>query len=284
MNNYTALIIDIKKSRSYSVEDRNSIQNYIVSVIRSLNEVFSNSLARDMDFSSGDEVQGLFFSPESAYLYFRMFSMLISPVEVRAGIGIGEWNVKIENESTTAQDGPAFHNARYAIKNAKGALGYSVLLYSKNQVDLYLNAVINTYFALTSNHSEYQNELMLLSELLYPIDYHQVINYSKINLIFKLVKSRSKINFYMVYKKNKGVKKYPFEKIKVLDFKPIPIDAANDDNSFYVSGGKKRGMSTQLAEILNISRQSIEKTIKAANIHEARNLTIVALKFMDKYL
>lgn len=82
----------MKRSRSYSVEDRNSIQNFIITVIEELNEVFSGSLAKNVEFSGGDEVQGLFLDPEAAYLYFRMFCMLIFPVEIRAGIGVGEWN------------------------------------------------------------------------------------------------------------------------------------------------------------------------------------------------
>lgn len=284
MINYTALIIDLKRSRAYSVEDRNSIQNYIITIIQNLNEVFSDTLARDVEFSAGDEVQGLFICPQSAYLYFRMFSMLVFPVEIRAGIGIGEWNVKIENASTTAQDGPAFHNARHAIENVEAALGYSVLLYSGTDIDLFINAVINTAFALTNNHSEYQNELMLLSELLYPINYSEVINHSKIYLISRLVTSKNKLNYYTHHNKSKSVKKYTFDDIEFMNLESFPIDAANDDSTIYVSSGKKRGMSTRLSEILNISRQSIEKTIKTANIYEARNSTIVALKIMDKYL
>lgn len=284
VENYTALIIDLKKSRSYSVADRNSIQNYIITAIDKLNQVFSNSLARDVEFSGGDEVQGLFISPESAYLYFRMFYMLVSPVEIRAGIGVGEWNVIIENANTAAQDGPAYHNARKAINNVEDALGYSVLLYSGTKKDLFLNAVMNTSFALISNHSEYQNELMLISELLYPIDYRGIMNLSKINLISKLVTSKNGLNYYTYYKKSNSVKKYPFDKIEFMELEPVSIDAAYDDSDFYVSGGKIRGMATKLSDVLNISRQSIEKTIKTANIYEARNSTIVALKFMDEYL
>ncbi len=278
------MIIDLKKSRSYSIEDRNSIQNYLITLIQYLNEVFSNSLVRDVEFSGGDEIQGLFISPESSYLYYRMFTMLISPVEIRAGIGVGEWNVKIENASTTAQDGPAYHNARNAIENVKDALGYSVLLYSGTKIDVFINAVINTSFALTSNHSEYQNELTLLSELLYPIDYRQVIDPTKFELIFKLVTSKNRLNYYKQSRNSKSVKKYPFDEINYMNFVPIPMDAATDDPNFYVSGGKKRGMTTQISEMLNISRQSIEKTFKTANIYEARNSAIVALKFMDEYL
>lgn len=282
MENYTALIIDLKKSKSYELEVRNSIQNYIYSVICSLNEVFSKSIAKNVQFSAGDEMQGLFLSPEAAYLYLRMFCMLVFPVEVRAGMGIGEWNIIMENASTAAQDGPVYHNARFAIKNAKDELGYSVLLYSGKNVDLYLNTLINTYFALTRNHSEYKNELMLLSELLNPIDYHQTINYNKINEIIKILSLKSKTDYY---KKSKSKKKHIFfENLEFGDFKPDPVDVANNTSIFYVKSGKKRGITTQLAEILKISRQSVEKTIKAANIYEVRNLAIVTLKFMAKYL
>jgi len=280
MKNYTALIIDLKKSRSFELGVRNSIQNYIISVIHRLNNIFANSLAKNVEFSAGDEVQGLFYSPESAYLYYRMLCMLISPVEARAGIGIGEWNVIIEDASTTAQDGPAYHNARHALNNVKkDASGYYVLIYSKKDEDLYLNALINTSIMLTNNLNEYQNELMLLLELLYPI----AIQYEKID-IFELVKLKSRINYY---KRNKAVKTNLFDKIIFTDYmniEPNPIDVTCDGSNFYVSSGKKRGMATQLAVILNKSRQSIEKTIKTANIFEARNLTIAALKFMKKYL
>ncbi len=284
MASYTALIIDLKRSRDYLIEDRNSIQNYIFTVIQNLNKVFSNTLARDVEFSAGDDVQGLFCSPQSAYLYFRMFNMLVSPVEIRAGIGIGEWNVKIENASTAAQDGPAYHNARYAIKNVEDALGYSVLIYSKSEVDLFLNAVINTSSALTNNHSEYQNELMLLSELFYPVDYKRIIDKFELKLIFKILRLKTHLNFYTYFKKRKSENKYPFDVIDFMKIEPFPIDAADDDSTFYISSGRKRGMAGQISELLGISRQSIDKTLKIANIFEERNSTIVALKFMNKYL
>lgn len=279
LKNYAALIIDLKKSRGYSVEDRNSIQKYIVDVIGSLNEVFKINFAKEVTFSAGDEIQGLFLSPEAAYLYFRMFIMLVSPVEVRAGIGIGEWNVKIQNANTNAQDGPAYHNARHAIENVN--TGYSLLLYSKKEVDMFINTMINTPIELTKNHSEYQNEILLLSELLYPIDFGSLINYNQLSLISKLIGSKNQLDYY---KNSKLVKEYPFDKAENLNNEIFPLDASKASTDFYVNVGKKRGMTTRLSEILNISRQSIEKTFKTANIYEYRNSTIAALKFMNKYL
>jgi hypothetical protein len=210
--------------------------------------------------------------------------MLISPVEVRAGIGVGEWSIKIDNASTTAQDGPVYHNARYAIENVKDSLGYSVLLFSGSENDIFINSAINTPFILTNTHSEYQNEIMLLSELLYPIDSHNVIDRNKMHHLSELVTSKNKLNYYTYFKRSSSVKKYPFDDIKHIIIDPYPIDAVNDDNTFYVNSGKKRGMAMHLSELLGISRQSIEKTYRTAKVYEARNSTIVALILMDKYL
>jgi len=299
MQRYAALIIDLEKSRSYSIEERVAIQQYFIKSISCLNKIFSKALEKEVEFSAGDEVQGLFRYPEAAYLYLRMLSMIIFPVKIRAGIGMGDWDVKIEDASTTAQDGTVYHNARYAINNVKSATGCSVLFCSGQELDLYVNSLINTSFALTNNLSKYQSELMLLLELLYPIDYCETLDYKKVRQILDFVIDYKKIldsvkpgsraaDMSMVRSNSKPNRIDPFEKLKysVLyeNFTSIPIDVMYDISTLFVSGGKKRGMSKQLSELLNISRQSIEKTIKAANFYEIRNLTIAAIKFMDRFL
>ncbi|NLX63506.1 MAG: hypothetical protein GX022_01820 [Clostridiaceae bacterium] len=289
MQRYTALIIDLEKSRAYSIEKRIAIQQYFIKAINCLNDVFSKALAKDVEFSAGDEVQGLFRFPESAYLYLRLLSMMIFPIKLRAGIGLGDWDVKIENASTTAQDGTVYHNARYAINNAKNAPGYPVLFCSGQEMDLYINSIINTSFVLTNNLSKYQSELMLLLELLFPIDYHETLDYEKVKLVLDFVIDYKKM-LESVKSSIKSADKRinPFEKIRYSvpydNFVPVPTDVEYDSSTLFVLGGKKRGMSTQLSEILNISRQSVEKTIKAANIYEIRNLNIAVLKFMDRFL
>ncbi len=73
MKNYSVLMIDLKKSRSYSIQDRNNLQNSILNSIKILNKVFKNSIKKEVEFSAGDEIQGLFTSPQSAYLYYNLF-------------------------------------------------------------------------------------------------------------------------------------------------------------------------------------------------------------------
>ena len=160
--NYAALIIDLKKSRSYTKEDRNNIQHYIMDVIHLLNCLYCRELVREVDFSAGDEVQGLFLSPEAAYLYYRMLSLCLHPVAIRAGIGVGGWDVQLDNKGTTGQDGPAYHKARYAIKNADDSEGYPVLFLSGCQSDVTINTIIGGAASIMAKHSVYQNQIMLI--------------------------------------------------------------------------------------------------------------------------
>ena len=286
MDKYAALIVDLKKSRSYRNDDRNSIQEYIYSVIKTLNIIFRRSIAKEVDFSGGDEIQGLFRSCESAYLFFRMFNMLVSPVEMRAGIGVGEWDVIMKDASTTAQDGRAYHNARYAIENAKDINGYSLLLYSGNRSDFIVNSLINCTTLILNKHSQYQNELMLLSELLYPIDVHETIDEFELRRVLDLLFFKNNINYYRNYflKSRIATRPHLFEMLNPFDFRSHIVDALNEVDNFFVTTGKKRGLSNELAELIGVSRQSIEKTIKTANIYEARNSTVATLKLMNMYL
>jgi len=215
VKNYSVLMIDLKNSRSYSIQDRNNLQNSILNSIKILNKAFKNSIKKEVEFSAGDEIQGLFTSPHSAYLYYRLFSIIIFPIEIHSGIGYGTWDIVMDNESSTAQDGTVYHNARKAIDEAKKSLEYSVLFYSSNKNDLIVNSLINSCNLLAFKQSKYQNNAQIEKE------------------------------------------------------------------SFYITEGKKRGLSTQFSKLLGVSRQSVEKAIKTGNIYDLRNLTIAILKAMD---
>ena len=145
MKKYSVLMIDLKNSRSYDIQDRKNIQNFIIDRVEILNRIFKNSIEKKVEFSAGDEIQGLFISPKSAYLYSRLFSMLTFPVQTHSGIGYGTWDIVVENGGTTAQDGIVYHNARKAIDEAKNSLEYSVLFYSKNKNDIIINSLINNF-------------------------------------------------------------------------------------------------------------------------------------------
>ena len=254
-------MIDLKNSRSYSTQDRNKLQSSILNSIKILNKIFKNSIKKEVEFSAGDEIQGLFISPESTYLYYRLFSMLIFPIEIYCGISLGTWDIKVESASSTAQDGTVYHYARNAIDEAKKSLEYSVLFYSKNKNDIIINSLINSNNLLAEKQSKYQNNLMLLAEILYPIVSGDMIDYKELKELLKFIQFEKKENL-------------------IIDIKYPIISIQLEKESFYVTEGKKRGLSTQISKLLGVSRQSVEKAIKTGNIYELRNLTISILKAM----
>lgn len=280
MNKYTALIMDLKKSRKYSSKNRNEIQDYILRVVYVLNKAFERALEKDVFFSAGDELQGLFSSVEAAYLYFRLFSMLVAPVEIRAGIGVGEWDVIVKDAGTTAQDGPAYHNARRAINATEESLGYSVLLFSGGENDIIINSLFNSTALIINKQSEYQNQVMLLSELLYPINAYEIIEVGKLKDIVELVAHRSEAVKYDFFKINRSHREPLFYRLSYLNFESKSIDVTETSDTFFVTEGKVRGLPLQLSEIIGVTRQSADKTIKAANIYEARNLAVATLKYL----
>ena len=255
-------MVDLKNSRSYNIKDRNNIQNSILSSINILNKIFKNFIEKEVEFSAGDEIQGLFISPQSAYLYYRLFSMFIFPIQTHTGIGFGTWDIRIDNASSTAQDGTVYHNARKAIGEAKKSLEYSTLFYSKSKNDIIINSLINAAALLAFKQSEYQNKLMLLSEILYPIVDENIIDYKNLKELLKFIQFEKKENF-------------------TLDIDYPIISTQLEEENFYITEGKKRGLSTQISRLLGVSRQSVEKAIKTGNIYELRNLTIAILKAMD---
>lgn len=103
---------------------------------------------------------------------------------------------------------------------------------------------------------------MLLAEILYPIASGDIIEYEKLKELLKFIQFEKKENL-------------------IIDIDYPVISTQLEKESFYITEGKKRGLSTQISKLLGVSRQSIEKAVKTGNIYELRNLTISILKAME---
>ena len=279
MEKYYALIIDLKKSRTYSNEYRSNIQNFIKECIGLMNQIFKRSLQFDMIFSGGDEFQGMFSSAEAAFLYYRLLNLLIAPVEMRGGIGVGEWDIRINSNNSTEQDGSTYHNARRAIDNVNDRMGYDLLLYSGRKHDKYVNSEINISICLINEQSEAQNELSLLTELMYPIVFDEAYDVYKLESIKQLIDMKNTLPFYSKWRRKKSNRRKP-NFIQDIHFVK-KIDVWDPElHDYFISSGNVKGLSYQLDEIIGTSRQSIDRSIKAGNIFQIRNASIVALRLM----
>ena len=283
---YAALIIDLRNSRSYTDSDRFLIQTHMIRILDFLNKAFSGDILRTVEFSAGDEIQGLFSTGESAYLLYRFFSIWLYPVKIRAGIGIGNWNLQMKGRGTTSQDGEVYHNARNAIRCTDPALGYPVLMYSASRNDRTLNTLMGGAANVTENLSITQNQLFLITEILFPLCLKNDFQWPYDSLAFnRLLIEKSCFD----HKISKTDRELPLDHINLTDDSvgQIPARARNDiyrntePNAFFVTGGKQRGIPTEAAKILSIKRQTIARSLESGNIYWARSMALTVLYEMN---
>ncbi len=255
-------MIDIKNSRGYSLPDREEIQSHIAAVYRELNRLFADQLEHAVEFSAGDELQGLFSTPGSAYCYLRLFRMLLWPVQVRAGIGVGRWDVHLSGEGSTAQDGQVYHRCRSAIKEAEEKGESDIVYRAESELDEQINFAVSMEALLTRRYSPHQNDLLLLTELLYP-----VACVGDLSSLADVMKHRENYDFFANREKQ--------SLFRTLKKPPVTIQTKQNDLN-----GKVRGIPTVVSNYSGISRQSVEKTMKAANMFASRNAAMMALKLI----
>ena len=277
---YAALIMDLRNSRSYSDSDRYLIQNHMIQAINFLNKAFYKNILRAVDFSAGDEIQGLFSTAESAYLFYRLFSIYLYPIKIRAGIGVGTWNLQISNRGTTSQDGQAYHYARHAINSTDDTEGYPALLYSNTQKDVVLNTIIGGASTISENLSVNQNQLFLATEILFPVYLDSEIEWP-LDLIEELLTEKSRFD-HKVFQSNRDL---PFDHIDLTLDKLEPERTHPKENfykqlkqgAFFITSGKQRGIQSELANILAIKRQTVARSLDSGNIYSSRNMALAAL-------
>ena len=277
---YAALIMDLRNSRSYSDSDRYLIQNHMIQAINFLNKAFYKNILRAVDFSAGDEIQGLFSTAESAYLFYRLFSIYLYPIKIWAGIGVGTWNLQISNRGTTSQDGQAYHHARHAINSTDDTEGYPALLYSNTQKDVVLNTIIGGASTISENLSVNQNQLFLATEILFPVYLDSEIEWP-LDLIEELLTEKSRFD-HKVFQSNRDL---PFDHID-LTLDKLELEKTHPKENFYkqlkqgaffITSGKQRGIQSELANILAIKRQTVARSLDSGNIYIARNMALAAL-------
>lgn len=277
---YAALIMDLRNSRSYSDSDRYLIQNHMIQAINFLNKAFYKNILRAVDFSAGDEIQGLFSTAESAYLFYRLFSIYLYPIKIRAGIGVGTWNLQISNRGTTSQDGQAYHYARHAINSTDDTEGYPALLYSNTQKDVVLNTIIGGASTISENLSVNQNQLFLATEILFPVYLDSEIEWP-LDLIEELLTEKSRFD-HKVFQSNRDL---PFDHIDLTLDQLEPERTHPKENfykqlkqgAFFITSGKQRGIQSELANILAIKRQTVARSLDSGNIYIARNMALAVL-------
>lgn len=281
MVNYVSLIMDIEKSRTYNIEDRIELQNYMSYCVKMLNQLFRESIEYDVTFSAGDELQGLFRDTTTALMYFRLLEMLVKPVRLRAGVGVGKWTIKVDNGLSTQQDGPAYHRARYAIEEVYKKSFHNIRIFSDKD-DSLANHLINASLNLKNQQIYMQNIVLVILELLCPFVKWKM-DVDRYEIIRELIEM--KFEYKIGRARHAYLRKESFLDHERLHFRGCPIV-----KPIFIDGGMKeaeenimiKNISSYIAEILDCSRQNVETILKRGNANKIRELDYMALQYIER--
>ena len=172
---YAALLADVKGSKGYGNKERHALQERIDLTIRYLNDMYRGMLVKEVGFSGGDEIQGLFADPISAYMYYRLLSLTLGVGAFRCGIGVGNWDVKLGNrKESAAQDGEAYHLAREAIGEAARSDYYDLVCRTHANDRDAGTVLLDHSWGLCKIRTDPQNEIAFVAELVYPLVFERM--------------------------------------------------------------------------------------------------------------
>ena len=281
MRNYVSLIMDIEKSRRYSVEERTELQKFISYSVDRLNALFKENIEYDVTFSAGDELQGLFNDVTVAVMYFRLFEMLVKPVKLRAGIGVGEWTIRIEDGLSTQQDGPAYHRARYAIDEVRKKAFQNIRIIS-DWDDVMANHLINASGVLKNQQIYMQNATSVVLELLCPF-VKEDMNIDRYNIVRELLEIKFEYKIgqaFRVRPQRETVEKSVRLHFPYFPFlEPIYIDGNIIDAEEQIM---IKNVSSIISEILGCSRQNVDSILRRGNANKIRELDYMALQYIER--
>lgn len=265
---YVALIFDIVESRHY--QDRYDVQYTLMNAVSYLNHLFKKEIKKEVVSSAGDEFQGLFLNLQSAFLYIRKLQLLIYPIKIRCGIGYGEIKYDVESWSSSAFDGEAYYLARDAINEIAKKKNNGIIFKTKSHFDKYLNMLCLSSIELKNRQSQVARWIELLSDIILPVKpVNEEISFYDfiLDIRYKVIESEQ---WNKVHGRPREVDPLTTN-FKILfgskdEFKLK--DTSN--NKLLVDEFWEHGMSTLLAQVMNTSRQNIDRYVSLGKIKESR--------------
>ena len=160
---YLALIADVIDSKM--VQERFDLQKQLEKTLQTMNELFGEFLASSFTLTLGDEFQALLKVDAPVFQMIDTLRSLLTPTQLRFGIGLGEIVTDIDPLQSIGADGPAYWNARAAINlvHQKNDYGNTQIYFSsgKEKQDFFVNALIASGEAIRSGWRGSQEEILL---------------------------------------------------------------------------------------------------------------------------
>ena len=271
MKTYFAAIFDVISSKK--IEKKKRFQLDLTNCISFLNEMYKAYLIKEVLPTSGDEFEGLFSNPTSAFYYCRALQNFVYPFKIRCGLGYGSIEYNKENWPANFLNGEAFYNARDAINFAhKNFKDQEMIAFkSGRDLDLILNSMFDTRFII----KESQSELARLIDILIDVSsstfdvstdkakkyvFYKKFIVAKIKDLSNLNKTKFKLNNdYNEGNFDLFIKNAQPEKMELIDGL---IYKVNLDKT----------VTQNISQLLGCSKENVRKHINSGKIKNIREL------------
>lgn len=267
---YAAVMFDIIDSRRYN--DRYDVQHILIESISYLNWVYDYAIKKEVVPSAGDEFQGLFIDLQTAFLYIRKLQLLIYPIKIRCGIGYGEIKYNKEKWLSVSLDGDAYYLARDAIRSIQKRKSNVICFNTKSKYDKYLNVLCMSGNEIKLKQSQMVRLVELIADIILPIyttkeseGFYDFILQNRIRLI-------EQESWNRVIGKFREIESVDINFNYLFDIKESVAPKDYYENTFYMEEFWAHGMSTHIAQIMNTSRQNIDRYVSLGKVKESRTI------------
>lgn len=266
---YAAIMFDVIESRKYY--ERYDVQNVLMNSISYLNNIYRDAIKKDVISSAGDEFQGLFLDLQSAFLYIRKLQILIYPIRIRCGIGYGEITYDVEEWSSSAFDGEAYYLAREAIISVGRKKSNAICFNTKSKYDKYLNILCASDMQVKSRESQAAHLIELIADIMLPIIYRE----ENRQFYEFILENRCRLIEQEHWNKVSG--RCRTRETLNIDYENLFEDRERytekkNAELFCIDEFWAHGMSTEIAQIMNTTRQNIDRYVSLGRIKESRTI------------
>lgn len=267
---YAAIMFDVVESRKYY--ERYDVQNILMTCVDYLNDLFCYNIKKNVVSSAGDEFQGLFLDLQSAFLYIRKLQLLIYPIKIRCGIGYGEIKYDVEEWTSSAFDGEAYYLARDAIVSIKEKKSNAICFNTKSKFDKYLNVFCVSDMRLKSTQSQVAHLIELIADIMLPIVYREE------NMQFYKFILENRCRLIEQERWNKVSARYRDAEILNIDYELLFENREtysvkkSEEQLFNMDEFWAYGMSTEIARVMETTRQNVDRYISLGRIKESRTM------------
>lgn len=266
-NSYSALMVDMRHSRYLSDSRRQSAQEDLANAMDCTNELFKTELEMPLMFSAGDELQGLFRSTAGAFLAYRFIKILVQTVDLRGGIGVGEWKTRMQSALSTEQDGSAYHRARRAIAASEKDKYSNLKIIDASGVSREKELCAAGCLEIIDRRNESQRNYCEVVELLRPLMLHEGTDATLSKRYTELFETR--------IGKKYGAKSNP------IDCAPVALGSSLNLNVDSIRASHV-GLAGQMGVAMGKTRQGLEKSLRLANVVRERELAAFAVHFLNE--